>query len=419
MAALPFLVANVITAVFLIVILSYYVFLLLPRRRGVPGRFSRLTVIIPAHNEEKYIGAAIESVLAAAFKGEKQVIVVDDGSSDRTAAIAKKYPVMLLRQPHKGKSNALNLAIAEARGDLIAVVDGDSAIAPDALEEAVKRFNAPDVAAVCAVIKVKNRQSLLGAWLHLEQLYSSLTRSLLAKVNSNIVTAGPLSLFRKRIVEELGGFGTKGFAEDADMAIRIIRAGYRIEYAERAVTETNMPVTLRGFFRQRSRFARGTVNILKRHLKLDRTFMQVYTLPLALFSYFQATIMALITLYNIGSGYYTYFVAQGVWLNWYVVKFLVGWLTIYGIFNWFWSVASGATPLTWFVAVGLAASLLSYPLYFVALLRYDGKITLKHLLAIAFLFPFWLMVMLTYVAHVGEWARNDQRNIWDKRTLTN
>jgi cellulose synthase/poly-beta-1,6-N-acetylglucosamine synthase-like glycosyltransferase len=419
MAALPFLIANVITVIFLVVILSYYVFLLLPRRRRAPERFSRLTVIIPAHNEARYIGAAIESVLAAAFEGKKQVIVVDDGSRDRTAAIARRYPVTLLRQRHRGKSNALNLALRHATGELVAVVDGDSAIHQDALRYAVAGFNAPDVGAVCAVIKVKNRQTFLGMWLHLEQLYSSLTRSLLAKVNSNIVAAGPLSLFRKRVLDELGGFQTKGFAEDADVAIRIIRAGYRIEYAEQAVTETNMPVTLKGFFRQRNRFARGWVNFLKRHLKLDRTFMQIYTMPLALFNYSQAVIMALITLYNIGSGYYTYFVAQGVWLNWSVVMFLVGWLTIFGIVNWFWSVASGATPLTMFVAIGLAASLLSYPLYFIAVIRYDKRITLRHLIAITFMFPFWLVVMLTYVAHIGEWARNDQRNIWDKWTLTN
>jgi len=407
-------VSNTITAVFLLVILSYYALLLVPRRKGKPLRFRSITVIIPAHNEEKHLARCLEAVLAAKFPGKKQVIVVDDGSTDATYTIAKRFPVTVLRQRHSGKSKSINRAIRRASGELIAIVDGDSVIHEDAFERILARFNDSKVAAVCAVIKVENRRRPLGFFLHLEQLQASLTRALLSKVNSNIITAGPLSVYRKRVVEDLGGFGTKGFSEDADMAIRIIRAGYRIEYAEDAFTETNMPATFHGFIRQRSRFARGTVNILKRHFKLDRTFWQIYTLPLAAFSYLQAIIMGAITLWTLGSGYYTYFVSHGIWLSWQAARFFLSWFTVFGIVEWAARIVSGAQPLTLITGVGLAASLLTYPLYLTAVLKYDSPFSWKHLLGIALLGPFWMLVMLIYLFHVPEWLRNDQRNIWEK-----
>jgi cellulose synthase/poly-beta-1,6-N-acetylglucosamine synthase-like glycosyltransferase len=406
--------SNTITVIFLFVILSYYVFLFLPRKKGKAEQFKSITIVIPAHNEEKYLAKSIEAVLAAHFPGKKQVIVVDDGSKDATYKIAKTYPVTVLKQKHSGKSKSINRALKKATGELFAIVDGDSFIDKDALQKGINRFISHKVAAVCAVIKVANRQTPLGFWLHLEQMHASLTRAALAKVNSNIVTAGPLSIYRRSVIEELGGFGHQGFAEDADMAIRIIRAGYTIEYAEDAFTETNMPSTLHGFIRQRSRFARGTVNILKRHLKLDRTFWQLYTLPLAFFSYLQAVIMVAIMLINLVSGYITYFAAKGQYLNWWVAKWVVEWFSIVGVARWAWSFVTGENVLTMLAGAALAASLLTYPLYLIAVFRYEKRFTWKHAVAIALLNPFWMIVMLIYLFHIPEWLKKEQFNIWEK-----
>jgi cellulose synthase/poly-beta-1,6-N-acetylglucosamine synthase-like glycosyltransferase len=407
-------IATIITAVFLCIILSYYFLLLKPRNfPKKPEKFRSITIIIPAHNEAKYIASCVEAVLKAKFKGRKHVIVVDDGSRDNTATIAKKYPVEVHSRQHSGKSESINFALSRAKGELIAIVDGDSYIRPDALEEAIKLFT-PEVAAVTAVIKVKNRTNPLGFWMHIEQLYNSLTRSLFAKVNVNIVTAGPLSVYRKRCLLEVGGFGTKGYSEDADIAIRLLKAGYRVDYAEKSVTETNMPISIKGFFRQRTRFAKGTVNILKRHVTLDNTMLRIYTLPLTFFSYWQAVIMAVITLVNIFSGYYIYFLSKGVWLDWYVARFFIEWLSVVGLLHWAYNIFTGAIPFTIVEAVGLSASLLSYPLYIIAILRYDKQFSWKHLLAVSFLFPFWIMVMFTYLLYTGEWFNKHQRNIWTK-----
>ena len=203
---------SIITIIFLIIIFSYYYLLLFKKRDkpGKTGKYNSITIIMPAFNEEKYIAKSIEAVLAADFPGKKEIIIVDDGSKDNTYSIAKKYDVKILRQNHKGKSNSINLALKVAKGELIAIVDADSIISKNSLTESLKYIYNKDVAAVCSTVKVENRKSFLGMWLHMEQLYNSLLRDLFARVNVNIVAPGPLSLYKKEFLKKIGGFGVTG-----------------------------------------------------------------------------------------------------------------------------------------------------------------------------------------------------------------
>jgi len=413
--SLKTLLANAITAIFLIIIFSYYYLLLLKRQKqGKQKKFNGISIIIPAHNEEKYIADTLKSVLEADFPGKKEIIVVDDGSKDNTYAIAKKFNVKIIRTEHSGKSKSINRALKIAKYELVAVVDADSCIQKDALTQALKYLGDEKVAAVCSTVKVKNRKTFLGMWLHIEQLYNSLLRSLFSKVNVNIVAPGPLSIYKKKCLQKIGGFETKGYSEDVDVAVRLIKAGYFIRSAEKSISETNMPITAKGFARQRTRFARGWINILKRHLRLNHTFMQIYTLPLAFFGYLQAIVMGVITLYNLISGYLTYFVSRGVWLSWGVLSFFFDWFSILGIIKWFIRIITQAAPITAFDIIGLSASLLVYPLYFIAIVKYDKKITLWHIIPVFFLFPLWLVIMIFYLINIGEVFKKKQHNIWEK-----
>ncbi|MFH1916284.1 MAG: glycosyltransferase family 2 protein, partial [Nanoarchaeota archaeon] len=248
---------------------------------------------------------------------------------------------------------------------------------------------------------------------HIEQIYNSLLRSIFAKVNANVTTPGPLSVYRANLLREIGGFSTKGFSEDVDVTIRLIRKGYVVGYASDAVTETYMPVDVKGFFRQRTRFARGMINIFKRHLKMNAIMIDIYTLPLLVFTYVQAVIMGAITIYNIVSGYVTYFTSKGVYFNLAVLKFFFEWLSLVGFVKWTGSVFSGASPLTLYAAVGIASTLLTYPLYIYAILRFDKKIDWWHVLPIVFMFPFWLLVMAVYIVML-PFGFPKQDNIWKK-----
>ena len=406
-----------ITIIFLFIVLSYYILILIKKKEmNFKRKVSSITIIIPAHNEESYIHDAIDSVIKSDFKGQKDIIVVDDGSADSTAKIVKTYgnKVKLISTKHSGKSASINRAIKIAKGELVAIVDGDSCIHENALQVMADELLKQNAAGACGVVKVKNRKKPICMWMHIEQLYNSLMRLLFSKLNANIVTPGPLSMYKRKELLELGGFSTEGFSEDIDIAIRLIRKGHKVVFAEKAVAETNMPYDAKGFFRQRTRFARGTINLLKRHMAFNNKFIDIYTLPIFLFSYVQAVVMGAFTIYQIISGYFTYFASKGVYLSFYVLKFFLEWFSVIGFVRWITSVFTRQTPLTFITLVGIISTLLTYPLYFLAIIKFDKKIDLWHVIPLFFMFPFWLLVMSIYTIMLPEYFRKRQYNIWKK-----
>lgn len=406
----------IITSIFLGIVFSYYVLLFIKPKKSKPvEKFSSISIIIPAHNEEKYIEECIKSVIDADFDGEKEIIVVDDGSIDKTAEIASKFEeIKLIRTKHSGKASSMNKALEIAKGQLVAIVDGDSYIHKDSLMKVVKEVERKNVAAACCPVRVKNRKKFVCIWLHIAEIYFSLIRQLFSKINANITTPGPLSVYRKKILIDIGGFSTEGFSEDADVTIRLIRKGYKIGFAENAIAETNMPYDIKGFFRQRTRFARGLINLLKRHMQLNKATIDIYTMPIFLFGYFQAVIMGSISIYQIVSGYITYFYSKGIYFNFLVLKFFFEWFSMIGFIRWTVSILSGNTALTAFALVGIISTLLTYPLYLISIIRFDKKFDIWHFIAIFFMFPFWLVIMAIHIISLPEYFAKNQYNIWKK-----
>jgi cellulose synthase/poly-beta-1,6-N-acetylglucosamine synthase-like glycosyltransferase len=409
-------VSGIITLLFLLIVISYYVLLLIKRQKpGLEKIFSSITVIIPAHNEEKCIRDCINAVIDADFHGKKQIIVVDDGSRDSTSAIAASYrQVKLIRTSHTGKSAAINNALSAATGELIAIVDGDSIIGKNALKEMAIEVGRKNTAAACCPVRVRNRKTNILMWVHIEQLYNSLMRSILVKVNANITTPGPLSVYRREELMGIGGFSTDGFSEDVDVTIRLIRKGYRIGFAENAIAETIMPSDAKGFLRQRTRFARGLINILKKHMKLNRSAIDLYTMPIFLFSYLQAVIMGSFTIYQIVQGYFAYFASKGVYFSIAVLTYFLDWFSIIGFIKWAVGIFIGTTPLNLINIAGIASTLLSYPLYLYSVMKYDKKLDIWHIVPIIFMAPFWWLIMIIYIICLPEILAKKQRNIWKK-----
>jgi len=379
------------------------------------GYLPSVGVLIPARNEERIIEASLKSVFACSYKGKLDVIVIDDASTDSTPKLVKKFPVNLIRsKKQQGKARSLNLGLKKTDAELIAVIDADSVISKDSITEAVKYFYSEDTMAVTSIIKVKNRKSFLGMWLHIEQLYNSLLRFFFSKINANISTPGPLSIYRKSEIEKIGGFSLKGYAEDIDIAIRSIKSGKKIYVSENSVAETNMPISFRGFIRQRTRFARGWIHILKKHLKLGFSMLDLYSMPLALFAYIQAVVMSLVIISQIASGYLQYFFSKGIIFNLDVANYFFTWFSLAGVINWIWTIISGKVALDFFTGISLLATLLSYPLYFIAILKYDKKIDIYHIIPILFMFPFWFMVMIIYLINLPEIFFGYRLNKWEK-----
>ncbi|CAN5519910.1 hypothetical protein BH11CYA1_BH11CYA1_03220 [soil metagenome] len=420
------LVTDAMTVAFFLVTLSYYVLLFYkPKRRKTDSSFDSVTVIIPAHNEQRYIEACVESVLKAEYKGHKEIIVVDDGSSDATAAIVSAMverpgiqsltqSLTLISQPHTGKAATLNMAIARATGQLVAIIDGDTEIEANALVEMQKDLEQEKTAATTCPIAVKNRDEGVLMWVHVEQLYASLLRSIMTKVNANVINSGQCGMFRKKELVDCGGFSTFGLSEDMDVAIRLVRAGYHLSFTEGTMAYTNMPESFTWFCKQRARWARGGLNNLMRHMRLNTNIIDLYSMPLVVFGYIQALVMGAFTLYKIVEGYIYLYITYGHFFNWRIILFLLEWCSALGMLKWTLGFFTGVNPLTAVNIMGALASLLSYPLFLFAIVKFDRKIDLYHIIPLMFMAPLWWMVMLIQALSLPELFNRNRYNIWSK-----
>lgn len=233
--------------------------------RRAPG----ISVVVPAFNEAAGIAATVLSLVRSDYPGELEVIVVDDGSTDDTAAIARGLglrEVSVISQPNAGKPAALNRGIRQARHDLLVLVDGDTIFAPDALRQLVARFDDPAVGAVSGNTKVANRTGLLGRWQHIEYVMGfNLDRRMFDVLGTIPTVPGAIGAFRRQTLADAGGLSADTLAEDTDLTMAICRSGWRVVYEQSAIAWTEAPATLRQLWRQRYRWCYGTLQSMWKH----------------------------------------------------------------------------------------------------------------------------------------------------------
>jgi cellulose synthase/poly-beta-1,6-N-acetylglucosamine synthase-like glycosyltransferase/peptidoglycan/xylan/chitin deacetylase (PgdA/CDA1 family) len=238
-------------------------------RRRRPRRFlGPVTVIVPAHNEAANIAATVTSLIDSSYP-ELEVIVVDDGSTDGTAEVVWRLGlpgVRIVQRPNGGKARALNTGLSYARNDIIVMVDGDTIFEPEAIAELVQPFIDPMVGAISGNTKVANRRGLLGRWQHLEYVIGfNLDRRMFDIGECMPTVPGAIGAFRREALADTGGLSSDTLAEDTDLTMAVLRAGWRVVYAERAVAWTEVPATLRQLWRQRYRWCYGTMQSMWKH----------------------------------------------------------------------------------------------------------------------------------------------------------
>jgi cellulose synthase/poly-beta-1,6-N-acetylglucosamine synthase-like glycosyltransferase/peptidoglycan/xylan/chitin deacetylase (PgdA/CDA1 family) len=228
------------------------------------------TVLIPAHNEAKVIVASVRHVLASDYPN-LEVIVIDDGSTDGTAElVAERYHddprVKLLSIPNGGKATALNYGLKRARGSVLVALDADTHFEKDAISKLVRWFGDPAVGAVAGNAKVGNRVNVITRWQALEYVTSqNLERRALARLGCITVVPGAIGAWKREAIEQMGGFSVDTLAEDQDLTIALLRAGYKVLYDSSAVGWTEAPDTVTGLAKQRFRWAFGTLQCLWKH----------------------------------------------------------------------------------------------------------------------------------------------------------
>jgi cellulose synthase/poly-beta-1,6-N-acetylglucosamine synthase-like glycosyltransferase/peptidoglycan/xylan/chitin deacetylase (PgdA/CDA1 family) len=228
-----------------------------------------VSVIVPAYNEKEGIEAAVRSLAGGDHAGGIEVVVVDDGSTDGTAALVERLTlpnVRVVRVPNGGKANALNTGIAMARHDLIVTVDGDTIFEEDSIRMLVQAFADQSVGAVAGNVKVGNRERMVAAWQHIEYVIGfNLDRRLYEVLGCMPTVPGAIGAFRRQALADVGGISDETLAEDTDVTMALCRAGWRVVYEERARAWTEAPATLEQLYRQRYRWSYGTMQAMWKH----------------------------------------------------------------------------------------------------------------------------------------------------------
>ena len=228
-----------------------------------------VSIIVPAFNEAPMIRTVLESLLAIDYP-HCEVIVVDDGSSDQTFLRALPYQrrradiaIRVLAKANGGKFDALNHGIAQASGEIVVCIDGDSIMARDALKYLVAPFEDAAVGAVAGNVHVLNRGTI---WSGLQALEYVVGLGLVKRAQSAggavTIVPGPLGAFRKAALAEVNGYDGDTFAEDFDLTVKLLGAGWHVVYEPRAVVLTEAPERTLELLRQRYRWTRGSLQVL-------------------------------------------------------------------------------------------------------------------------------------------------------------
>jgi cellulose synthase/poly-beta-1,6-N-acetylglucosamine synthase-like glycosyltransferase len=231
-----------------------------------------ISFLIAAWNEEKTIKNTIESLFSSNYP-IKEIIVINDGSVDKTKEVVeelqKKYPRLKLinKEKNSGKADSLNIGIEKAKGELIAITDADSYPSPDAVEKMIGFFNDEKVACVTSCVFLKEKNKFFEKIQEIEYVFLAWTRKLLDFLDSVYVTTGPLSIYRKKVLLDVGGFDPNSITEDIELTWHMLSKGHKTRMSFDSRVYTTVPNKFKNWWRQRVRWGVGGIETVIKYRK--------------------------------------------------------------------------------------------------------------------------------------------------------
>ncbi|OKP83096.1 glycosyltransferase [Paenibacillus sp. P32E] len=276
-------------------IIAGYLYYITTENEDVPeikGEYPFVTIMVPAHNEGVVISKTVESLLALDYPQDRyEIIVINDNSSDNSAEllghIQSRVPgrnLIIINTDAvtggKGKSNALNIGFTRSRGELIAIYDADNTPERTALRYLVAEImNDATLGAVIGKFRTRNRNaSLLTRFINIETLsFQWMAQAGRWKLFKLCTIPGTNFIMRRSIVESIGGWDVKAIAEDTEISFRIYMMGYRIKFQPKSVTWEQEPQTVKVWFKQRTRWAKGNIYVIVKNIPLlfDRSAAKI------------------------------------------------------------------------------------------------------------------------------------------------
>ncbi|MCJ7420425.1 glycosyltransferase [Sphingomicrobium astaxanthinifaciens] len=252
-----------------------------PKRR-TPETYPGLSILVAAYQEEATIGGTLASIAKETYPGDVEVLVLNDGSTDGTAAAAEaacallsfpnniKVRVLDYAQ-NRGKAAVLNAGLEAAVHDLIVTIDADTRLRSDSLTRLVERLlsDPENTRAVAGAILVGNSRASLMAGLQEWDYFHGIAavKRMQSLYHGTLVAQGAFSIYHRDALLEVGGW-PETVGEDIVLTWALLEKGWRTGYAEDAIAFTNAPTTYRQFAHQRRRWARGLIEAFQHQQKL-------------------------------------------------------------------------------------------------------------------------------------------------------
>lgn len=256
----------------------------------------KISVMIPAYNEEKGIVKTIESCLNQSRKPD-EIIVINDGSTDKTPELLKKYTgrikVVNLKKNTGNKSKAQEIGLKFVTGEIFITADADTKLDSKFIENILKSFKEKEVSAVCGYVKSEKNN-----WItKVREINYITTQTIYKKAQSHLgaifVLSGCCSAFRTKDFIESVSFDHDNLTEDLDFTYRLKLAGKRIEFNDKAIVYTQDPNNLKSYFKQLKRWYAGGWTCLKKNFKIIKKPNEAFVLSL---NYLEGIIMGIVSM---------------------------------------------------------------------------------------------------------------------------
>lgn len=279
--------------------------------------YKTITLLVPCWNEEKTIANTVRSIKSLSYPQDKIFIfLINDGSSDRSWEVMQEFIndpyVRLFNKENGGKYSALNYGLKYVNTELVCSIDADTDLKNDALEKIVSFFiKRPEVDAVGGNVLIKKPKTIAQKAQSIEYQMFSFTKKMLAFLGGVLVVPGAFSVFKTKVINEVGGWGAGHNLEDLELTYRLQTKGYKVEHSNEATAITSGPVSVKKLFKQRLRWGYGFLNNTYdyRFAFFKKKFgnFGFFTLPMSLMSYVIIMVIFFISWYNIALFLYNKF----------------------------------------------------------------------------------------------------------------
>lgn len=351
-----------------------------------------LSVLIPCYNEEMNIANCLSSVEKSKYNKKLiEVIVIDDGSKDRTAEVVREFAkkssfdIRLVKGKHKGKSEALNLGVSHAKNELIMSIDADIILEKDTMKKLVVPM-VGKVAATNAVAVIRKPKKLIEYFQMIEFTLNNLIRVSFSKVFDNSIWFfGAVACYSKSVLNEVGGFKTDTLTEDMDICLEMYNKGYKIVTVQEARISTLAMPSVALLFKQRMRWYYGALqslfknrNLLKEHRHSPSVlflFVNQYWWTFFSFVFFP------MTAYQV----YYWWPGGAVESFWYIFR----WFSLSGPFYVLYKLPEWG--LNFLNIFGVLSGIITLIMSVAAIRMFGARIDFKTIICIFFYFPYTII----------------------------